>query len=236
MLISCVRLGLYICVLYCSSLDAEIYEDTYEKLQKQVRDEEAHQARAAAHRAALAAGAAKVAPSAGADARARAAARLQRKRDARAAGLPEPDSDSDSDDDAEEITVGRGAASSAASAAAASSSAASASPSAAAAAGGADGVSWLYRWSAAASDSELQGPFPSSKMAGWKAAGLIGPQVIVQRVLPGADAATQAKQPWIPLAQIDFNQPHVTLPAQAPSNAASAQQQVAAPAKKKFKF
>jgi hypothetical protein len=73
-------------------------------------------------------------------------------------------------------------------------------------------------------------------MAGWKAAGLIGPQVIVQRVLPGADTATQAKQPWIPLAQIEFNQPHVTLPAPASSNAAPAQQQVAAPAKKKFKF
>jgi len=90
-------------------------------------------------------------------------------------------------------------------------------------------VQWLYRWSRA--ESELQGPVSSAKMAELRAANLLNADVLLQRVVSGADEAKQAQQPWISITQIDFRQPHLTaaLPAQ---QAASSQQQP----KKRFKF
>lgn len=234
-------LTLSLAPLCCFAACAEIYQDTYEKIDRLVQVQRAHQAqveqrKAAAAAAAAGAGAvaASAAPSAGADARARAAARLQRKRDARAAGLPEPDSSDDEDDDA---GAGRPAA-----AAASAASGVAASPAAAASAASApsgDDIAWIYKWSS--DEGELNGPYSSAKMADWKKAGFFGADVIVQRLPAGAplpDEEQAKKLAWLKVAQIDFTQPHITnpVPAAAASTLAVDAAAAAGPAKKKFKF
>lgn len=206
---------------FVSSQVAEIYEETYERIAHLVAVEQQRLAQAAA-RAAAPLAAATAAPAASQDARARAAARLQRKRDARAAGLPEPES---SDDEDEETPRRAGAAATPAAAAAASTAASSGS-STGASSSLASPPLWVFRLTAG--DDEVQGPYPSSKMADWQAAGFFDKDVLVRRHL----ALGEAQQPWTKVARVDFATGEISNDGEsaAPANHANERP------KKKFKF